>query len=410
VKTIKNKTSFFIVGFFCIFFNSHFSYSCTTSNSAPTLDNSVNLQADQALEEKGLQSWGGLSLIDLGAHFISEVSKRSESWSKKDSDSFLVKYATNQDLISKTIVNGFVNTGRMLILIGVSKEYETMSSRREKYQQVRLAEIKARLVTVQEAMKQRGLDQSWMVEFFEKDGNSVTRQSLGMGVSAFGNILKNLHVYGVGVELVSDFPVGSLATFAFKNELIQSIGDAASYQSMKGILYFMKKNNDKNKVDEFVSTSFAQQGARVQGSFLTRGQDHRTSEFNFTVRLSLMTSSETLVKFSEENLNNASVTELNLRNDLSGTLPDRVQGLVKKTIEALDSSANFSFLRESTKVAFGFIHSTSSNDNVVDNTPNILLRFAIGDYSQGLSMRTAFRGWFEPSVSLGLLGVDKILK
>jgi hypothetical protein len=100
----------------------------------------------------------------------------------------------------------------------------------------------------------------------------------------------------------------------------------------------------------------------------------------------------------------------NLRNDLSGTLPDRVQGLVKKTLEALDSSANFSFLRESTRVAFGFIHSTSSNENVVDNTPNILLRFAIGDYSQGLSMRTAFKGWFEPSVSLGLLGVDKILK
>lgn len=404
MKALKNKYSFFLTAFFCLFFNSYFSYS------SPAVDNSVGLQMDQNLEEKGLQSWNGLSFIDLGVHYIAEVSKRAESWSKKDSDSFLVKYATNQDLISKTIVNGFVNTGRMLILIGVSKEYETMSSRREKYQQVRLAEIKERLVAVQDALKQRGLDQSWLVEFFEKDGNSVTRQSLGVGVSAFGNILKNLHVYGVGVELVSDFPVGSLATFAFKNELIQSVGDAASYQSMKGILYFMKKNIDRNKMDDFVSTSFSQQGARIQGSFLTRGQDHRTSEFNFTVRLSLMSSSENLVKFNEENLNNASVTELNLRNDLSGTLPDRVQGLVKKTLEALDSSANFSFLRESTRVAFGFIHSTSSNDNVVDNTPNILLRFAIGDYSQGLSMRTAFRGWFEPSVSLGLLGVDKILK
>jgi hypothetical protein len=208
---------------------------------------------------------------------------------------------------------------------------------------------------------------------------------------------------------VSDFPVGSLATSVFKNELIQTIGDSASYQSMKGILYFLNQNK-KDKENEFVSTSFGQQGARVQGSFLTRGQDHRTSEFNFTVRLSLMTSSEVLTKFREENLNNTAITELNLRNDLSGTLPDRVHGLVKKTLEALDGSSNFSFLRESARVAFGFIHSTSNNESIEENTPNILLRFAIGDYSQGLSMRTAFRGWFEPSVSLGLLTVDKISK
>ena len=357
---------------------------------------------------QGYRSFSGLRLIDLGTYYISEVSRDAEQWAEKDKESFLLKYATKQDEISKIILSGFVNVGKTMTLIGLSKEYENLIAHNdeEAYKRARLNIIRERLLKVQIALRERKVDSSWVSQFFEKD-NNLTQESLGLGAKAFGSIFGNLHVYGVGVELVSDIPLGALATFAFKSDTIKNIGDSATYQSMKGILYFVRKvkNEDTN---QFCSTAFGQQGARIQGSVLTRGVGQRAPEFNFTVRLSLLASTEELGKFTEENLNQTAVTELNLKNDFSLGLPDRVQGLVKKTVEGLDSSDSLGFLKESFQVALGVIHSTSSKDIVSDNTPNVLIRFSIGSHNQAL-IKGVPKSWIDPSVSFGFLSVDKII-
>jgi hypothetical protein len=359
--------------------------------------------------QSGYRSFSGLRLIDLGAYYISDVSKDAEQWAEKDKDSFVVKFATKQADVSKTVVTGFVNVGKTMALIGLAKEYENLlvHNEEEAYKRARLNIVRDRLLKVQEALRERKVDSSWVTQFFEKE-NILTQHSLGLGVKSFGSIFGNLHVYGVGVELVSDIPLGSLASFAFKNDTIKNIGDSATYQSMKGILYFMRKVKSEES-NQFFSTSFAQQGARIQGSVLTRGVGQKAPEFNFTVRLSLIASTEELTKFNEENLNHSAITELNLKNDFSLGLPDRVQGLVKKTVEGLDSSDSLGFLKETLQVALGVIHSTSSKDVVSDNTPNVLFRFSIGDHKQTL-MKGLPKTWLEPSVSFGFLTVDKLIK
>lgn len=378
--------------------------------SAFFLSLSLSFAASSVEGALGYRSFSGLRLLELGSYYISDVSKDAEQWAEKDKESYLIKFATKQEVISQTIVNGFINAGKTMALIGLAKEFENLKDHNEEdtYKRVRLNLIRDRLVKVQEALRERKADSIWASQFFETNSTNLTQESLGKGVKAFGSIFGNLHIYGVGIELVSDIPMGSLASLAFKSEAIKNVGDSATYQSMKGILYFLRKVKSEES-NQFFSTSFAQQGARIQGSVMTRGVGQKAPEFNFTVRLSLIMSTEELLKFEEENLNHSAITELNLKNDFSLGLPDRVQGLVSKTVQVLDSSDSLGFLKEKLKIAMGVIHSTSSKDVVSNNTPNVLLRFSIGDHSQAV-LKGLPKSWLEPSVSFGFLTVDKISK
>jgi hypothetical protein len=353
-----------------------------------------------------LLSYSGIKMIDLGHHFISELSKDAALWAEKekDEDNAILRFLTKKEDFSKVVVDGFANIGQMIIYIGLSKEYDNLLKRQNEnvYIQTRIQLIQERLLKIKQTLNERRLDDDWVVSFFDKN-KLLTFESLEGKVKGLSVIFKNLNIYGVGFELVSDIPFGSLIGVLNKAPLVKNIANSASYQGAKGMLFFITKDRDQDR-NIFVNSSFSHKAAQVKGSILTGSSGKKSGDFNFSVKLTLFASTEILNNFRETNLNHTLISELNLSNELNELLPDKVRGLVGKVFEGLDSLLHVSFIKEKMKVTMGYI---TANENS-DNTPDVLMSFSIGQKNQ--SMVKGKHSWLDSSGSLGFLSVDKIVK
>ena len=360
------------------------------------------------INQDALLSYSGIKLLDLGHHFISELSQEAAVWAEKEKeeDNVIVRFITKKEDFSKQIVEGFVNIGQLLFYIGLSKEYENLLKHQKEpdYIHTRIQVIQDRLVKLKQVLNSRGLDDHWVLSFFEKN-NNLTFASLEEKVKVFSRIFKNLNIYGVGFELVSDIPLGSLIGAFVKVPFVKNIANSTSYQGAQGMLYFLEKNKAQ-KSNVFVNSSFSHKAAQVKGSILTGSSGKKSGDFNFSVQLTLFASTEELNGFSEANLNQTYITELNMSNELSEALPESIKGLVGKMLEGLDSLLHISFVKDKLKVTMGYI--TSTNEKLSENTPDVLMSFSIGNQKRLLTKGKA--SWFDSSVSLGFLSVDKIAR
>jgi hypothetical protein len=392
---LKNKYFLGALGAFIFFVSSH-KLSATTYSATPVLN------------QDALLSYSGIKMIDLGHHFISELSKEAALWAEKekDEDNTIVRFISKKEDFSKLIVEGFVNVGQLIFYIGLSKEYENLLKHQNEstYIQARIQIIQDRLVNLKHVLNGRGLDDHWVVYFFEK-GNTLSFASLEEKVKVFSRIFKNLHIYGVGFDLASDIPLGSLIGAFVKVPLVKNIANSASYQGAKGVLYFLEKDKAQER-NVFVNSSFSHKAAQIKGSVFTGSSGKKAADFNFSVQLTLFASTDELTNFREANLNHAYISELNMANELSEALPATVKGLVGKVLDGLESLLHISFVKEKMKVTMGFI--TSTNEKLSDNTPDVVISFSIGN--QKRSLTTGKVSWLDSSASLGFLSVDRIMR
>jgi hypothetical protein len=392
IKLVLKKKSFLgLLGAFVFFISSLQSFA-----------------SPSAEKPNALLSYSGMKMIDLGHHFIAELSKEAALWAEKEKeeDNAIVRFLTKKEDFSKNVVEGFVNIGQMMVYIGLSKEYENLLKHQNEniYIQTRIQIIQDRLIRLKQSLNERRLDDDWIDSLFDKN-KLLTFESLGEKVKVFSSLFKNLNIYGVGFELVSDIPLGSLIGVLAKAPLVKNIANSASYQGAKGMLFFIEKDRDQER-NVFVNSSFSHKGAQVKGSVLTGGSGKKGGEFNFSVQLTLFASTDELSNFRETNLNQTYITELNLSNELSEVLPEKVKGLVGKMFEGLDSLLHISFIKEKLKVTMGYI--TTTNEKNSENTPDVLMSFSIGQKNQ--SIVKGKKSWLDSSVALGFLSVDKIIR
>lgn len=397
IKSIlKNKFFLGALGAFVFcFFSSRL--SAATNSASPILS------------QEGLSSYSGIKMMDLGHHFISDLSQEAAIWAEKEKeeDNVIVRYITKKEDFSKIIVEGFVNIGQLIFYIGLSKEYENLLKHQSEtaYIQTRIQIIQDRLLNLKQVLNSRRLDDYWIVSFFEK-GNALTFVSLEEKVKVFSRMFKNLHVYGVGFDFVGDLPLGSLiGVFSKMPGFVKNIANSVSYQGARGMLYFLEKDKAQDR-NVFVNSLFSHKSAQVKGSILTGSSSKKSADFNFSVQLTLFASTDGLNNFREANLNHVYISELNMSNELSEALPDSIKGIAGKVVDGLESLHHMSFVKEKMKVSLGYI--TSTSEKLSDNTPDVLMSFSIGNQKRSLAKGKV--SWLDSSLSVGRLSVENIAR
>jgi hypothetical protein len=389
------------------------------------------LQANSRhLNENGLRSWSGLRMMILGSHYLIDVPRDAQNWIKTEESSYFSKLAEEEkNAISSSMLKGFRNVGKLLVLMGAAEEYKrifdyqsdpnnplnSLSPKdREEAQLNRLKTIQSFLNDLECTLGGESMDSSWVTSLFDAKTNTLTQASLRLGLNAVGSFLQNVNLYGIGIEVVGDLPLGSLVANVMGKMLPQKLlnaGRRVNYQQVKGLLYLLKENEIPTLRGEsrFAATTFSQSSLRAQGTMLTQGQGNRATNLTVTVRLSLFASTETLSNFQIENLGSVVVSELGTTNNALNSLPPKMRGIATRIQTAVDKGSHTDFLKQNIKLAMGHLDAGAGPNGEL-LAPNLLLRFSMGNYSKSLSKTPANNGFFEFSGSLGSLSVSPDLR
>lgn len=407
----------------------------------------------------------GMRMIYIGTRYMTEVPALASEWILRNKDelvksSELLKQDEELEKIAKSVADGMRNVGKILVLIGAAKEYtdnflyqnnpknplNTYTAERLQIRQAgRLELLQKALGYLNEELKEQKINADWLLNIFSSnEASSVTEKSLQLGLGKVGDVLEHLHVYGVGIQISSDFPLGALLTSVFSRWLpskVEDVGSRIGLEDSIGILYYMKLKEKDEKLKEkeeseqgseylpdhplaellkkenygHAARTYEQGGAQMDGVNIGYGTKKRSVDVNVSVKLTFLASTEVLPEFDIMNLNNTQVSELSTRNNISNTLSGVAKTVAlkaqEKIQESFDKSKHFEFLSKDIQIAAARIWGhVDEETGKVAQIPNMMLRLSMGNYRLSPVAERASNDMFSLSGSLGSLTIDAIEK
>lgn len=423
--------------------------------------------ADAPEETKAseIKSWSGMRMITLGTRYMTEVPALASEWILKNKEELvssggeMLKQDQQIVKVAKSVADGMRNVGKMLVLIGAAKEYtdyfeyknnpeNPLNNSKKNTPEVIAEKQKARLLYLQvalnflqEELKKQEISVDWLAKLFESNSNgTLTAKSLQFGLGQVGSVMEFMHVYGVGVQISSDLPLGALLATVFSKWLpskVESAAERFSIEDSLGILYYMKRketvdahvpdsiyNKESAKIladfqqrenYRFAARTYEQGGAQVDGVSYARGEKNKSMELGVTVRLTLIASTEYLRNFDIMSLNKAQVAELSMENNISRVLGDQGAGIARsaqgKIQQTIDKSKHFEFLTSNIQIAAAKIFaSVDEESGVAAEVPNMMLRLSLGGFTVAPSDNKQGNKLFSLKGSLGSITIDAIEK
>ncbi len=404
-------------------------------------------------------AWSGIRMITLGTRYMTEIPALASEWVLRNKDqlvksnSEVLKQGEEIDKIAKSVAEGMRNVGKMLVLIGAAKEYtdyfeyknnpnnplnnsaKYSESDIEIRQAARLQYLQTSLGYLNEELKKQKISAEWLVNLFSSSATtSVTEKSLQLGLGKVGAVLEHLNVYGIGIQISSDIPMGALLATVFSRWLptaVENIGGRVGIEDSVGILYYMKRK-EKGETDPTASTdplaqlqqkesyrfaarTYEQGGAQIDGVSYARGTKKLSVDINVSVKLTFLASTEVLREFDVMNLNKAQISELSTRNNISNTLSGVAKTVAlkaqEKIQESFDKSKHFEFLSKDIQIAAARVWGHVDEDTgKVAEIPNMMLRLSMGNYKLSPVADRSSNDMFSLSGSLGSLTIDAIEK
>ena len=408
-----------------------------------------------------VMTWSGIRMITLGMRYMTVVADDAVNWLSKNKSKVIHQDSINPDedlkKIQTSVVDGLRNTGKILVLLGTAKEYKdyfefqtNLNNPLNSYnaedlavkQNARLLYLQTVLGTLEDKLKSKQIDSSWLTALFDSKAkdHTMTQQSLKFALGKMGDTLEHFKIYGIGIEIVSDTAIGAMLAAIFSKWLpdsIEKIGSKIGYEDSFGIAYILKKKDKSDAMDElddplfaslpkdhpiyelfrkdkyrFASTTYGQESARAEGLTYTRSQGFKAAaEISVAVRVTFFASNKAIKDFDLMNMNGAIITEVKAKENLTGIFSGPLKGATVKAQDliqdAVDKSKHFSFLKESVQISAGHAHPKVNEDTgVAPNIPNFLLRLSVGNFSKELVKGGGFSGLLELSGTFGALSID----
>lgn len=409
-------------------------------------------------------SWSGIRMITLGTRYMTEVPALASEWVLKNKDGIIGSDSGNQaeeiKKIAKSVSDGMRNVGKILVLVGTAKEYkdyfeftdnpQNPLNNKEKYtpeiirakQEARLRYLQTSLGFLQEKLVKQNIEADWLLKLFDSSAAStVSAKSLKFGLGQVGEVLELFNVYGIGIQISSDLPVGAMLTAVLSRWLpgsVEKYGSKLAYEDSVGILYYMQKKNEKEVDDfandplyagldpkhpifelhrrenyKFAAKTYEQTGAQIEGVSYAHGSNKKSKlEANLTVRLTFLASTDVLKNFDVMNMNSAVVSELSARNNIMNALPGETRKVVSKAQDkiqqAYDKSKHFEFLSSNIEIAAAYVlgHVNEDTGRTAD-VPNMMLRLSMGNYAlTAVKGRGAGDDLISVKGSLGYMTID----
>jgi len=458
---LKNKKGF--LGVFLTLFHTFFLCVPLRSAEAP-----VQSKAPEIIEMTGIR------MIYIGTRYMVEVPKLASEWVLRNKDEIVkkngevFKQGEEIDKIAKSVSEGMRTVGEMLIRLGVAKEYKdsfdyknnpkntlnTHSDERVRIRQAgRLELVLKALEYLNTELANQKIERDWLVKvnnIFKElnhthlntsDGipiPSLSKEKLDLSMGQVGDVLEHLHVYGIGIQVSSDIPLGAFLATAFSRWLpnaVENIGGRIGMEESIGILYYMKlkEKDDKNsKAADYLpnhplaeklknenyghaAVTYEQGGAQIDGVGYARGNKKISVDINVSVKLTFLASTDVLREFDIANLNDAQVSELSVRNNLTNTLSGPAKTVALKAQEKIqdsfDKSKSLAFLSKDIQIAAAHVWGrVDENTGKVVEIPNMMLRLSMGNYKLTPVAERASNDMFSLSGSLGSLSIDAIEK
>lgn len=415
-------------------------------------------------EAPNIISWSGIRMITLGTRYMTEVPALASEWVLKNKEGLIGSESSNQTeevkKIAQSISDGMRNVGKILVLVGAAKEYKDYFeyadnpknplNNKDKYspeiikakQEARLKYLQTSLGFLQEKLAKQNIEAEWLIKLFDtSSASSVSAKSLKFGLGKVGEVLDQFNVYGVGIQISSDLPVGAMLSTVLSKWLpgsVEKLGNKIALEDSVGILYYMQRKNEKEADDfahdplykglnpshpifelhrrenyKFSAKTYEQTGAQIEGVSYAHGAKSKSKvEVNLTVRLTFLASTEVLKNFDVMNMNSAVVSELSARNNIVNALPAGARSVVLKAKdkiqEAYDKSKHFEFLSSNIEIAAAYVmgHVNEETGRTAD-VPNMMLRLSMGNYAlSGLKDRTGANDLINVKGSLGYMTID----
>jgi hypothetical protein len=415
-------------------------------------------------EAPNIISWSGIRMITLGTRYMTEVPALASEWVLRNKDGLVGPDSSNQSeevkKIAKSISDGMRNVGKILVLVGAAKEYKDYFeytdnpknplNNTEKYppeiirakQEARLKYLQTSLGFLQEKLKKQNIEADWLVKLFESSADStVSAKSLKFGLGKVGEVLEQFNVYGVGIQISSDLPVGAMLSSVLSKWLpgsVEKLGSKFAVEDSVGILYYMQRKNEKSPEDflndplyqglkpdhpifdlhrrenySFAAKTYEQTGAQIEGVSYAHGSKKQSKlEVNLTVRLTFLASTDVLKNFDVMNMNSAVVSELSTRNNIANAIPDGARKIVLKAQDkiqqAYDKSKHFEFLSSNIEIAAAYVLGHVNEDTGrTSDVPNMMLRLSMGnDALTGVKDRSGANDLINVKGSLGYMTID----
>ncbi|MEZ4815715.1 MAG: hypothetical protein R3A80_10990 [Bdellovibrionota bacterium] len=441
----------------CVFILAILLITPMRSAEAPSAISAVSNEAPNII------SWSGIRMITLGARYMTEVPALSSEWVLRNKSQILKDEFSDEGeeilKIAKSISEGMRNVGKMLVLVGAAKEYtdyfeyannpNNPLNNKEKYtpeiiqikQAARLEYLQTVLGFLQQELNKQNINSEWLVKLFDSNTSAtVSAKSLKFGLGKIGEVLEHFNVYGIGIQVTSDIPLGAMLATLFSKWLPSSLEKAGSRFSLEdavGVLYYMKKKESPDVADprkdplyrdlpldhpifemlkretyRFAARTYEQGGAQVDGVSYARGTSSKSKmEVNLTVSVTFLASTEVLRNFEVSNLNNAWVAELSTKNNLSNALPGVAKSLALKAQakieEAYGKTNHFEFLSSNVQIAAAHVWGQVNEETgLAVEVPNMMLRLSMGNYAMATMKGRSSNDVFSVKGSLGSLTID----
>lgn len=357
-------------------------------------------------EKKEIKEMDGRTLLYLGADYLTNVARDSSNWTQVDKESvinkILGKLSNDQlDVVSKSVVTGIENIGKLLVLFGAAREYWDLfhyneenskspysekfkkysQNAIEKFKKVRMELMQNKLRSLADELNKKGMDVLWLSKLFDgENGGTITEASLETVLSSVGAALSPFHIYNVGIDHVGDDPYGAmLAKTIPKIKGLTEFIEGISY-SVSGGAIFYNIGDAESEGSNLALNAAAMKEGELKWSTpqVSMSGIRSVKQLSSMIRLNLFISPEKLKGFDIMMLDSQSVHSAGLKGNVAGLFGEGVSKIFGDFSKLFDKGERLFFLKESLLFNVGALPSD-------DPIPHTVLRFSVGEFAQELT-------------------------